>query len=149
MYVSGKSLDAGTIIELRLPFLLSFTLLHTSIGKTIRTTHPINPIPNSINHVQQQGIFHLPHIPRHLFPLHQLNLSIPIQSRPSFSNQMIRQQKVRNPLLDPILMAAVRTHQTALADLRLQEKRVQLLHHLRVVFELLWRWWGRGKSREA
>lgn len=62
---------------------------------------------------------------------------------------MIRQQKVRNPLLDPILMAAVRTHQTALADLRLQEKRVQLLHHLRVVFELLWRWWGRGKSREA
>lgn len=43
---------------------------------------------------------------------------------------MIRQQEIRNPLLDPILMPAVPTHHLALRDLRLQQQRVQIPHHL-------------------
>ena len=35
------------------------------------------------------------------------------------SNQMIRQQKIRNPLLDLILMPTIPTHQTPLTNLRL------------------------------
>ena len=43
---------------------------------------------------------------------------------------MTRQQKVRNPLLDRILVLAAATHQLATLHARLHQKRVQILESL-------------------
>lgn len=59
---------------------------------------------------------------------------------------MVRQQEIRNALLDPVLVPAVRAHQPTLADLRLEQQRVQLGRHLRVLGE---RGAGRGRGGES
>lgn len=52
------------------------------------------------------------------------------------SNHVTRQQKVRNALLDRVLVLAAATHQLATLHARLHQKRVQVLESLRrlVVF---------------
>jgi hypothetical protein len=52
------------------------------------------------------------------------------------SNHVTRQQKVRNTLLDRVLVLAAATHQLATLHARLHQKRVQVLESLRrlVVF---------------
>merc|ERR1711977_143269 len=53
-------------------------------------------------------------------------ITIPSQFRPVFlspspsSNQMIRQQEIRNPFLDLILVSTIRTYQSSLTYLRLE-----------------------------
>ena len=48
--------------------------------------------------------------------------------------QMTRQQEIRNPLLDRILVPAIPTHQLPLQDLRLQQQRMQFPEHLLAPF---------------
>src|SRR4051812_24222400 len=59
----------------------------------------------------------------------------PVMSRSSY--QMTRQQKIRNPFPNRILMPTVPTHQLPLHYLRLHQKRMQLLHHLLIRLQLL------------
>jgi hypothetical protein len=47
---------------------------------------------------------------------------------------MIWEQEIRNALFYLIQMAAIRTFQRPLTDMRLQEERVQILEELRVCF---------------
>lgn len=59
---------------------------------------------------------------------------------------MIRQQEIRNPLLNLILMSTVPTYETALTDLCFHQESVQLGHHLFVCFEFFA---GGGLGRES
>jgi hypothetical protein len=56
---------------------------------------------------------------------------------PARSNQMIRQQEIRNPFLNPIFMPTIPTDQHTLTNTRLQQQRVQLRHHLLVLLQFL------------
>jgi hypothetical protein len=49
----------------------------------------------------------------------------------AFLNHMTRQQKVRNPLFDRILVLAAPTNQFATLHARLHQQRVQILKRLR------------------
>jgi hypothetical protein len=59
---------------------------------------------------------------------------------------MVRQQKVRNPLMNIVLMLTISANQLSGDNLCLHKKRVEILNHLfvEVAFGL-----GRGESREA
>jgi len=62
---------------------------------------------------------------------------------------MTRQQKIRYPLANRILMPTIPTHQLPLTDLRLHQQRMQLPLHLLVGRELLCRWGGRWEGWES
>jgi hypothetical protein len=84
-----------------------------------RINHLCKRISN-ISHALRLWVYRLPSLPFLSFPF----LSFPSQTQQHYlimipSNQMIRQQEIRNPLLDLILMATIPTHQTALTNLRL------------------------------
>lgn len=62
---------------------------------------------------------------------------------------MTRQQEIRNPLLDGVLVPAVGADQLALGDLRLQQQVVQVAHQLVVGLQLLLRRGLLGQGRES
>jgi hypothetical protein len=65
------------------------------------------------------------------------------------SNQVIRQQEVRNTFPDDVLVIAVCAYQLSLADLRLHQQVMQVLQHLLVFLEVFggWRYcWKSWKS---
>lgn len=62
---------------------------------------------------------------------------------------MTRQQKIRYPLPNRILVPTIPTHQLPLTDLRLHQQRMQLSLHLLVGSELFCCWGGGGQGWES
>jgi hypothetical protein len=71
----------------------------------------------------------LAHSPQRLGASSASPTSLPFHA--AISHQVRRQQEVRNPLLDRILVPAMPTHQLALGHGRLHEHVVQILERLR------------------
>ena len=69
------------------------------------------------------------HIIKTNFPNQRKTFPVPSFKTPS--NHVTRQQKVRNPLLDRILVLAAATHQLATLYARLHQQCVQILESLR------------------
>jgi hypothetical protein len=82
------------------------------------------------NHAACSTMFEL-EMPPHIAALHRQFLKIPLLRHHSHSNHMTRQQEIRNPLLDRILVLAAPANQLATLHTGLHEKRVQILQSLR------------------
>lgn len=100
--------------------------LQCCVPGIIATPLPLRPLshaPRSLLSLPTAYLLHIP-VPVSSKCLSQSTSPHPLLSlilpSPWLSNQVIRQQEIRNSLLDLILMSTIRTHQPALANLRLQ-----------------------------
>ena len=71
-----------------------------------------------------------PTLPVSSVSIHNLYTHLVHETPPRPLTQMIRQQEIRNPLLDLILVPTIPTHHLPLHDLRLQQQRMQIPHQL-------------------
>lgn len=65
------------------------------------------------------------------------------------SNQVTRQQEIRNALPHMVLMATITTYQLPLHQLRLDQQRVKIFQHLLITLQSLCRRWFCGEFWEA